>query len=48
MLFQSLTGFTDENQKLLLWNANNRHAVSFCFGAQNIGCQIFRNVERLR
>jgi hypothetical protein len=39
MLFQSLTGFADENHELFLWNANNRNAASFCFGAQDIGCQ---------
>lgn len=48
MLFQSLTGFADENQKLVLGYTNNRDAVSFCFGAQNIGFLIVRYVERLR
>ena len=48
MPFQSLTGFADENQKLVFGYANNRDAVSFCFGAQNIGYLIDRYVECLR
>jgi len=37
---ESITDFTDENQKLLRRNTNNSDTVSFRLGAQNIGNQI--------
>jgi hypothetical protein len=40
MRLESLTDFTDENQKLLLGNTNDSNTVSFRLGAQNIGNQI--------
>jgi hypothetical protein len=48
MFFQSLTGFADENQKLVLGYTNHRDAITFSFGAQNIGYLIVRYVEHLR